>query len=125
MSHDPRPNPVPEASPLASIERRAHQRHSSRAQVLTAELDQHGTPGVPVAQELQDLSRSGAGLRGRRPMGVGRVVVIVFKIPGQAPRLLRAIVRDCRYDGQATYVVGVELLAAVSPEPLADWAARL
>lgn len=121
MNPDHSHNPTP----LAAAERRRHPRQAARAVLVIAELDGHGAPGAPVAGELVDLSRSGAGIRGRRPIADGRPIVMVFRVPGQAPRVLRGVARNCRYIAQGHYHVGVEFVTPVTPEPLTEWAAGL
>lgn len=125
MNPDPRTPRTSDDLPLAAAERRGHPRRQVAVPATIAELDNHGLPGVHVVQELYDLSRSGAGLRGRRPIATGKQIVIILRLPGQPPKVLRAAVRNCRYLAHGLYHVGVEFLAPVSPEPLADWAAKL
>lgn len=88
--------------------RRTHDRQGVELSVVMAELSRNGEPGEPWEAVSLDLSRSGVGLRSRRMVHKGRLVLLAVAPKGNRPgRLYCGKVMQSRYAEGIGYIVGV------------------
>lgn len=88
--------------------RRAHDRRGVELPVFLAELHRGGEPGEPWEAMSLDLSRSGVGLRSRRMVHHGRLVLLAVPPRGDRPgRLYCGRVMQSRYAEGVGYIVGI------------------
>jgi len=107
------------------IDRSASRRAFERVPCLTTAMafeitpDDTVLPGCPA--NVQNLSKSGIGLRSRRMYNVGTQVVILISTKGSQTRPYFGIIRQCRYAGKALYAVGVEFTPPIETESVTRW----
>lgn len=88
--------------------RRTHDRQGVELPVVMAELSRNGEPGEPWEAVSLDLSRSGVGLRSRRMVHKGRLVLLAVAPKGNRPgRLYCGKVMQSRYAEGIGYIVGI------------------
>lgn len=105
------------AESAAAGNRRDHPRVPLNAVVLMHEMNGPLTAGLPWECQAVDISRSGIGLRSRRMLYDGRRVMVAFRVPGQAVRVVFGVVRYSRYDAGGFYRVGVRFAAPPAGMP--------
>ena len=119
----PRAKGTPE--PKASNRRRFERVPLDRSGALT-ELNEMGDPGASWPCRLVDLSRGGMGLRSRRMVHLGRLVLLVVVLgPDTPPKLLCGEVRQCRYVQGEGYVIGVLFRAPPPTATVKAWLANM
>ncbi|MEX2219294.1 MAG: PilZ domain-containing protein [Phycisphaerales bacterium] len=135
--HTPDPTPVPEAPPTpapapqpeqadatAPRNRRRHERTVFVKPVWVSELNDRGEPGPVWKCRGVDLSRAGIGLRSRRHIHTGRLVILEVPGPEGAKRALFGIVRQSRYAEGEGYAVGIEFRDPPASDSVKIWMAE-
>lgn len=112
----PRPGPLapppPPSAPNPGIASRQHQRTPLNSPAVAHEVDEFGALGLGVPCTIIDISRSGAGFRSRRPMRLGRLVVVILTLSAGKPKPLIGVVRNCVYADEGQYQIGIQFVPA-------------
>ena len=101
--------------------RRLHSRHEMGRTARATELDENGLPGAPWECELLDISRSGLGIRSRRLVQVGRVLLVELESGQSEARVLCGIVRQSRYESGQGHILGIQFRAMPRGPAIERW----
>jgi hypothetical protein len=104
--------------------RRGYERFTLDRPGRVTELDQFGNPGHTWAVRVVDLSRGGVGIRSRRMVHQGRLVVVEMDTaePGRC-KVLLGVVKQSRYAEGEGYAIGVQFKAFPMTATLRSWMA--
>lgn len=120
------PQPDPTSLPLnpapGQASRRDFDRYALDRPGRLTEIDQFGNPGATWKVRVVDLSRGGVGIRSRRMVHLGRMVMVELDTaePGRC-KLLYGVVRQSRYAEGEGYAVGVQLRAIPQSTSIRAW----
>jgi hypothetical protein len=119
----PESNPPPKPLGVGS-NRRGFERFALDRPGRITELDQFGNPGHTWDVRVVDLSRGGVGIRSRRMVHMGRLVVVEMDTaePGRC-KVLFGAVKQSRYAEGEGYAIGVQFRAFQQTATLRAWLA--
>mgnify|MGYP001008499006 FL=1 len=102
--------------------RRAHPRHGFDRTATAAELDESGIPGPSWTCRVFDLSRSGLGIRSRRMVYTGRLLLIeVHDGTQDRPRVFCGMVRQSRYEASEGHILGIQFWPLPKSAAIEQW----
>lgn len=94
------------------------------AELDVAELDDRLRPVTTWSARALSVNRSSLGFRSRRMCYAKRILMIAVHLIDDKPVILAGRVTKCDYDGEAMYVVEVELMTKPVSEEIRHWEAQ-